>query len=103
MPLNVGDLQAELTCTYITQSTVNTNLYLITHCLLCKMKRECILFLCVDKLPLSIRVLLEAAVRNCDGFFTKEEDVQNVLDWQQQQSKAEVPFSPARVLLQDFT
>ncbi|KAK5901849.1 hypothetical protein CesoFtcFv8_007166 [Champsocephalus esox] len=55
-----------------------------------------------DKLPLSIRVLLEAAVRNCDGFFTKEEDVQNVLDWQQQ-SKAEVPFSPARVLLQDFT
>ncbi|KAI9546529.1 Iron-responsive element-binding protein 2 [Dissostichus eleginoides] len=56
-----------------------------------------------DKLPLSIRVLLEAAVRNCDGFFTKEEDVQNVLDWQQQQSKAEVPFSPARVLLQDFT
>ncbi|XP_034005140.1 LOW QUALITY PROTEIN: iron-responsive element-binding protein 2 [Trematomus bernacchii] len=56
-----------------------------------------------DKLPLSIRVLLEAAVRNCDGFFTKEADVQNVLDWQQQQSKAEVPFSPARVLLQDFT
>ncbi|XP_034092043.1 LOW QUALITY PROTEIN: iron-responsive element-binding protein 2 [Gymnodraco acuticeps] len=56
-----------------------------------------------DKLPLSIRVLLEAAVRNCDGFVTKEEDVQNVLDWQRQQSKAEVPFSPARVLLQDFT
>ncbi|TMS05786.1 iron-responsive element-binding protein 2 [Larimichthys crocea] len=56
-----------------------------------------------DKLPLSIRVLLEAAIRNCDGFYTKEEDVQNILDWQQQQSKAEVPFSPARVLLQDFT
>uniref|UniRef100_A0A3Q3VKN5 Iron-responsive element-binding protein 2 n=1 Tax=Mola mola TaxID=94237 RepID=A0A3Q3VKN5_MOLML len=56
-----------------------------------------------DKLPLSIRVLLEAAIRNCDGFYTKEEDVQNILDWQQQQTKAEVPFSPARVLLQDFT
>uniref|UniRef100_A0A8D2ZXR1 Cytoplasmic aconitate hydratase n=1 Tax=Scophthalmus maximus TaxID=52904 RepID=A0A8D2ZXR1_SCOMX len=56
-----------------------------------------------DKLPLSIRVLLEAAIRNCDGFYTKEEDVQNLLDWQQQQNKAEVPFSPARVLLQDFT
>ncbi|CAN9498895.1 unnamed protein product [Ophioblennius macclurei] len=56
-----------------------------------------------DKLPLSIRVLLESAIRNCDGFYTKEEDVQNILDWQQQQSKAEVPFSPARVLLQDFT
>lgn len=57
----------------------------------------------VDQLPLSIRVLLEAAIRNCDGFYTKEEDIQNILDWQQQQNKAEVPFSPARVLLQDFT
>ncbi|XP_037307891.2 iron-responsive element-binding protein 2 isoform X1 [Pungitius pungitius] len=56
-----------------------------------------------DKLPLSIRVLLEAAIRNCDGFHTKEADVQNILDWQQQQDKTEVPFSPARVLLQDFT
>lgn len=56
-----------------------------------------------EKLPLSIRVLLESAIRNCDGFYTKEEDVQSILDWQQQQSKAEVPFSPARVLLQDFT
>ncbi|KAM9376461.1 iron-responsive element-binding protein 2 isoform 2-T2 [Pholidichthys leucotaenia] len=56
-----------------------------------------------DKLPLSIRVLLEAAIRWCDGFYTKQEDVQNILDWQQQQNKAEVPFSPARVLLQDFT
>uniref|UniRef100_A0A3P9PBC3 Iron-responsive element-binding protein 2 n=1 Tax=Poecilia reticulata TaxID=8081 RepID=A0A3P9PBC3_POERE len=56
-----------------------------------------------DKLPLSVRILLEAAIRNCDGFYTKDEDVQNILDWQQQQEKAEVPFSPARVLLQDFT
>ncbi|KAA8590293.1 hypothetical protein FQN60_014227 [Etheostoma spectabile] len=56
-----------------------------------------------DQLPLSIRVLLEAAIRNCDGFYTKEEDVQNILDWKQQQNRAEVPFSPARVLLQDFT
>ncbi|XP_042352715.1 iron-responsive element-binding protein 2 [Plectropomus leopardus] len=56
-----------------------------------------------DKLPLSIRVLLEAVIRNCDGFYTKQEDVQNIQDWQQQQNKAEVPFSPARVLLQDFT
>ncbi|KAL6106381.1 ireb2 [Pungitius sinensis] len=56
-----------------------------------------------DKLPLSIRVLLEAAIRNCDGFHTKETDVENILDWQQQQDKTEVPFSPARVLLQDFT
>ncbi|KAM4619564.1 iron-responsive element-binding protein 2 [Polymixia lowei] len=56
-----------------------------------------------EKLPLSIRVLLEAAIRKCDGFYVKEEDVQNILDWQQQQNVAEVPFPPARVLLQDFT
>uniref|UniRef100_A0A8C5EXE1 aconitate hydratase n=1 Tax=Gouania willdenowi TaxID=441366 RepID=A0A8C5EXE1_GOUWI len=56
-----------------------------------------------DKLPFSVRILLEAAIRNCDGFYIKEEDVQNILDWQRQQCKAEVPFSPARVLLQDFT
>ncbi|KAF3688530.1 Iron-responsive element-binding protein 2 [Channa argus] len=56
-----------------------------------------------DKLPLSIRVLLEAAIRNCDGYYTKDVDVQSILDWQQLQNKAEVPFSPARVLLQDFT
>ncbi|XP_034444854.1 iron-responsive element-binding protein 2 isoform X1 [Hippoglossus hippoglossus] len=56
-----------------------------------------------DKLPLSIRVLLEAAIRNCDGFYTKKEDVQNLLDWQQLQNQTEVPFTPARVLLQDFT
>lgn len=62
-----------------------------------------LLVLCADKLPLSIRVLLEAAIRNCDGFYTKEEDVENILDWQQQQNKAEVVFTPARVLLQDFT
>uniref|UniRef100_A0A1A8DI96 aconitate hydratase n=2 Tax=Nothobranchius kadleci TaxID=1051664 RepID=A0A1A8DI96_NOTKA len=56
-----------------------------------------------DKLPFSIRVLLEAAIRNCDGFYTKMEDVQKILAWQEQQDKAEVPFSPARVILQDFT
>ncbi|CAL8296028.1 unnamed protein product [Boreogadus saida] len=55
------------------------------------------------KLPLSIRVLLEAAIRKCDGFYVKEEDVQNYLDWQEQQNVAEVPFPPSRVLLQDFT
>ncbi|MBN3307847.1 IREB2 protein, partial [Amia calva] len=56
-----------------------------------------------DALPFSIRVLLEAAVRKCDGFYVKKEDVLNILDWCQQQSSVEVPFSPARVLLQDFT
>ncbi|ELK27609.1 Iron-responsive element-binding protein 2 [Myotis davidii] len=56
-----------------------------------------------DVLPYSVRVLLEAAVRNCDGFLLKKEDVLNILDWRATQSHAEVPFFPARVLLQDFT
>ncbi|KAL2094046.1 hypothetical protein ACEWY4_011358 [Coilia grayii] len=56
-----------------------------------------------DALPLSIRVLLEAAIRKCDGFYVKEEDVLHILDWQHQQDVAEVPFAPARVLFQDFT
>ncbi|XP_006511398.1 iron-responsive element-binding protein 2 isoform X1 [Mus musculus] len=56
-----------------------------------------------DILPYSIRVLLEAAVRNCDGFLMKKEDVMNILDWKTKQSNVEVPFFPARVVLQDFT
>ncbi|KAL7867643.1 hypothetical protein SRHO_G00090270 [Serrasalmus rhombeus] len=56
-----------------------------------------------ERLPFSIRVLLEAAIRKCDGFYVKQEDVQNILNWEKQQNEAEIPFSPARVLLQDFT
>uniref|UniRef100_H0VPU0 Iron regulatory protein 2 n=1 Tax=Cavia porcellus TaxID=10141 RepID=H0VPU0_CAVPO len=56
-----------------------------------------------DILPYSVRVLLEAAIRKCDGFFVKKEDVMNILDWKTKQSNVEVPLFPARVLLQDFT
>ncbi|XP_039399367.1 cytoplasmic aconitate hydratase [Mauremys reevesii] len=56
------------------------------------------------RLPFSIRVLLEAAVRNCDEFLVKKEDVENILNWSVMQSKnVEVPFNPARVILQDLT
>lgn len=55
-------------------------------------------------LPYCIRVLLESAVRNCDGYHVNENDVNNILDWQQQQHNGrEIPYRPARVLLQDFT
>ncbi|NXY46702.1 ACOC hydratase, partial [Ceuthmochares aereus] len=55
-------------------------------------------------LPFSIRVLLEAAIRNCDEFLVKKEDVENILSWKVVQHKnVEVPFKPARVILQDFT
>ncbi|KAJ8382094.1 hypothetical protein SKAU_G00028720 [Synaphobranchus kaupii] len=56
------------------------------------------------RLPFSIRVLLEAAVRNCDDFLVKQSDVERILSWEETQSQSvEVPFRPARVILQDFT
>ncbi|XP_074661096.1 cytoplasmic aconitate hydratase-like isoform X2 [Tubulanus polymorphus] len=56
------------------------------------------------KLPFSIRVLLESAVRNCDEFHVKKSDVDNILDWQTNQDRSvEIPFNPSRVILQDFT
>eukprot|EP00397_Hematodinium_sp_SG-2012_P005866 GEMP01005890.1.p1 GENE.GEMP01005890.1~~GEMP01005890.1.p1 ORF type:complete len:899 (+),score=196.01 GEMP01005890.1:116-2812(+) len=57
----------------------------------------------VEKLPYSIRILLESAVRNCDGFEITPADVENILSWEQRQGNVEVPFKPARVILQDFT
>lgn len=57
-----------------------------------------------DRLPYSIRVLLESAVRNCDEFLVKSSDVESILNWKETQTQTvEVPFRPARVILQDFT
>ena len=57
-----------------------------------------------ETLPYSIRVLLEAAVRNCDEFSVKEHDVEKILDWTKNSTQGiEIPFRPARVILQDFT
>ena len=58
----------------------------------------------VASLPYSIRILLESAVRNCDDFSVKEQDIETILNWKQSsQNDAEIPFRPARVILQDFT
>ena len=55
-------------------------------------------------LPYSIRILLESVLRNCDGFQITERDVKNLAGWNAEKlSNIEVPFKPARVLLQDFT
>ncbi|GFR10001.1 cytoplasmic aconitate hydratase [Trichonephila clavata] len=59
-----------------------------------------------EKLPFSIRVLLEAAVRCCDNFQVKQNDINNILNWQELQhveGGVDVAFTPARVILQDFT
>jgi len=58
----------------------------------------------VDRLPYSMRVILEAALRTTDGFVVTEDDVLGLARWNAAAPAAvEVPFSPARVVLQDFT
>jgi len=54
-------------------------------------------------LPFSIRVLLESVLRNCDGYQVTEEDVKRLAGWGPSPAPVEIPFKPARVLLQDFT
>nr|AND95599.1 Aconitate hydratase, cytoplasmic [Chromera velia] len=58
----------------------------------------------LSTLPYSIRVLLESAVRNCDGHSVRASDVDTILDWKNASAaEKEIPFLPGRVLLQDFT
>eukprot|EP00658_Telonema_sp_P-2_P025157 TRINITY_DN2012_c0_g1_i3.p1 TRINITY_DN2012_c0_g1~~TRINITY_DN2012_c0_g1_i3.p1 ORF type:complete len:910 (-),score=316.87 TRINITY_DN2012_c0_g1_i3:268-2997(-) len=57
----------------------------------------------IEKLPISIRVVLEGVIRNCDNFLVSADDVEKVLNWKETQGKGEIPFAPARVIMQDFT
>jgi aconitase A len=57
----------------------------------------------LDRLPFSIRILIEAALRNCDGFEITQDDVQRLAKWAPLPEPVETPFKPARVILQDFT
>lgn len=58
----------------------------------------------VDHLPYSIKVLLEACLRNCDGHLVTAKDVEAVLRYDAKSTgSAEIPFMPGRVVLQDFT
>ena len=58
----------------------------------------------VERLPFSMRVMLEAALRNCDGYEVTEDDVRNLAGWNAAKpAVVEIPFKPARVVLQDFT
>ena len=54
-------------------------------------------------LPVSIRILLESALRKCDGFLVTEADVVRIASWSPEMTPSEIPFSPSRVILQDFT
>ncbi|MBL0309666.1 MAG: aconitate hydratase AcnA [Bacteroidetes bacterium] len=57
----------------------------------------------IQKLPFSIRILLENTLRNYDGFSVTKENIETLLHWDPKGSDKDIPFKPARVLMQDFT
>jgi aconitate hydratase len=57
-----------------------------------------------SRLPYSIRMVLEALLRTCDNYEVTESDVRSLATWNAAQpAETEIPFKPARVVLQDFT
>ena len=57
----------------------------------------------IHTLPYSIRILLENAIRNYDGFAVTESHIRTLLDWKNTAGKKDIPYTPSRVLMQDFT
>ena len=57
----------------------------------------------VSNLPFSIKVLLESVLREANNYDVLEQDVRNVASWGKLETEIEIPFKPARVILQDFT
>ncbi len=57
----------------------------------------------IEKLPYSIRILLENALRNFDGKMVNLDDVNAIAQWPAGVGEKEIPYMPARVVLQDFT
>ncbi len=57
----------------------------------------------LDRLPYSIRVLVENVLRQVDGESVREEDALRLARWNPKPDGQEIPYMPARVILQDFT
>jgi aconitate hydratase len=58
----------------------------------------------LERLPISIRIVLESVLRNCDGKKVTEAHVRELANWQPNAKRTEeIPFVLARILLQDFT
>lgn len=58
----------------------------------------------ISKLPVSIRIVLESLLRNCDGKRITEDHVRQLANWQPKATRnEEIPFVVARIVLQDFT
>src|SRR5437868_10157905 len=58
----------------------------------------------ISRLPISIRIVLESVLRNCDGKKVSEANVRELAGWKATDARtAEIPFVVARIVLQDFT
>ncbi len=58
----------------------------------------------ISKLPISIRIMLESVLRNCDGKRVRQEDLLRLAHWNgKKPDEGDVPFVVSRVILQDFT
>src|SRR5438046_2085687 len=58
----------------------------------------------ISRLPVSIRIVLESVLRNCDGKKVRSKDVETLANWNAKSpANAEIPFVEARIVLQDFT
>ena len=58
----------------------------------------------ISKLPFSIKILVENLLRKLDGRLVREEDLFNIARWKRRyETPQEIPYHPARVLMQDFT
>jgi aconitate hydratase len=57
----------------------------------------------LQKLPFSIRIVLEAALRQCNDSEITQQDVKNIAAWTPKGTRPGIPFLPARVVMQDFT
>src|SRR4051812_2163457 len=58
----------------------------------------------ISRLPISIRIVLESVLRNCDGKKVRRKDVDTLANWNAKRpANEEIPFVVARIVLQDFT
>src|SRR4029079_6192921 len=58
----------------------------------------------ISRLPVSIRIVLESVLRNCDGKKVGRKDVETLANWNAKSpANEEIPFVVARIVLQDFT
>ncbi|MDQ2691406.1 MAG: aconitate hydratase AcnA, partial [Chloroflexota bacterium] len=57
----------------------------------------------LHKIPFSVRIVLEAALRQCNDREIEQSDVKNIAMWRHKGMRPAIPFLPARVVMQDFT